>query len=704
MNDQEKKAYQQKYDEAKRKGSPFFPDVLFKDAVVSLVVFLILVGLAYFIGAPLEERANPADTSYTPRPEWYFLFLFQLLKYFPGNLEIIGVFILPTTVILLLLVLPLLDRSPYRHPVKRLGVLGMVTLVTVGIVVLTVLSIQETPPPIEASIGDPVAELYSRNCAGCHGQSITATDGKNLREIITQGSHEGMPAWSGDLTSDQVDALAGFILSPDGSRLFEENCSNCHDYTELVSTNPAEIRKSLEMGANYEPHSTVELTDRNSVIDKVGQAALLNFLLAPDGQRLFEINCASCHGRSVKFSGDEVELTEIISKGGMHLDMPPWRDQLTESEIDTLANYVVEPSAVPNGGTLFRQYCASCHGSRIPQATDVAEAREVIASGGSHETMPVWGEILTTEQMDALVNYTLEAASGIPTQIGEELFVTNCSGCHGSLGEGGPNPTRQGDIIAPISSAEYLKTRDDTTLQSIIAQGQPNFGMSPFGSAYGGPLEDDEINALVAYMRSWEQNPPVELPPEVSINTLSLESPAIYLDLCAQCHGEKGEGKIAPSLISNEFQEKNADQDIFDTINQGHEATTMIGWGEILGAEQIQGLVEYIRELGKNASPTPVGTLASSPTFEKDILPIFQENCNMCHGDLGGWDGSTYESAMTSGDHAPVIVPGDEASSLLAQKILGTHSEGSIMPPSGRLPDEIIQIILDWIAMGAPEN
>jgi len=61
----------------------------------------------------------------------------------------------------------------------------------------------------------------------------------------------------------------------------------------------------------------------------------------------------------------------------------------------------------------------------------------------------------------------------------------------------------------------------------------------------------------------------------------------------------------------------------------------MIGWGEILSAEQIQGLVEYIRELGKNVSQIPVGTPASSPTFVKDILPVFQENCNMCHGDLG---------------------------------------------------------------------
>ena len=100
MNEQEKDRYLAQYQEAKKKGEPFFPDVLFKDAIVSLLVFGALIALAYFVGAPLEARANPADTSYTPRPEWYFLFLFQLLKYFPGSLEVIGVVVLPSVVIL----------------------------------------------------------------------------------------------------------------------------------------------------------------------------------------------------------------------------------------------------------------------------------------------------------------------------------------------------------------------------------------------------------------------------------------------------------------------------------------------------------------------------------------------------------------------------------------------------------------------------
>src|SRR3970040_200242 len=125
MKENEQQEYLEKYRQAKEKGVPFFPDVLFKDAVVALLIFILLVALAYFRGAPLEARANPADTSYTPRPEWYFLFLFQLLKYFPGRLEVVGVVIIPTLAILLLLGLPLLDRSPWRYFTRRPVVTGI---------------------------------------------------------------------------------------------------------------------------------------------------------------------------------------------------------------------------------------------------------------------------------------------------------------------------------------------------------------------------------------------------------------------------------------------------------------------------------------------------------------------------------------------------------------------------------------------------
>ena len=149
MNDKEKQDYLEKYHEQKEHGEPFFPDAIFKDAVVMLLMFLTLAALAYWAGAPLEARADPADSSYTPRPEWYFLFLFQLLKYFPGNLEIIGVVVIPTLAILALFALPFLDRSPRRHFLRRPVVTGITAFMMAGVIFLTILSVREAPPPVE---------------------------------------------------------------------------------------------------------------------------------------------------------------------------------------------------------------------------------------------------------------------------------------------------------------------------------------------------------------------------------------------------------------------------------------------------------------------------------------------------------------------------------------------------------------------------
>jgi len=522
--------------------------------------------------------------------------------------------------------------------------------------------------------------------------------------VIAQGKHEGMPAWSADLSSDQIDALAGFILSPAGSKLFTQNCGDCHEASELVASDPLELKNSLEQGKNYPAHTDQQIANWQETLSQPERTSLLNFLIAPDGQRLFATNCSPCHGSAVAFSGEESELVSIISQGGLHLEMPPWRETLSSSQLDTLASYVVDPISVPAGQDLYNQYCSSCHSERVPRADDVNAAREGIASGGGHETMPVWGNVLTDEQLDALVSYTLSTAKGTSFEVGQKLYLQSCSPCHGDFGEGGANPTRSGDIIAPISTAEYLKTRDDFTLRAIIAQGQPNIGMSPFSTSFGGPLSDEEVDTIIAFMRSWEANPPVELPPEVSSSQIQVSGTQIFAELCAQCHGPKGEGGIGPALDAPKFQDSNTDQNIFDTINLGHEATAMIGWGEILSSDQIQQLVEFIRTLKSGETAPQPTSVPGTVSFSQDILPLFQAECKTCHGSLGGWDGASYESVMTTGIHAPVVIPGDPENSFLAQKMLGTQTVGAVMPPDGMLPDDEIQLVLDWIAAGALDN
>ncbi len=700
MNESEKKTYLEKYKKQKEAGVPFFPDIVFKDAVVSLIVFLILVALAYFVGAPVEARADPNDTSYTPRPEWYFLFLFQLLKYFPGKLEVIGAMILPGLVLLVLLVLPFIDKSSKRHFLNRVFASSSAFVLLVGVGLLTLLAVNEAPPPQAAVVVDNAAALYAANCANCHGAMIDVPPGTDLHQVIAAGNHEGMPAWGGDLSTDEIDALAGFILSPNGSAIFTQSCAICHRQPLVAAGNPIELHRVIDEGLDYPPHKGIPAANWKETLSEADRTELLNFLAAPDGQRLFVINCGGCHGRGVTFSGSEDELRRIISQGGQHLDMPAWRGTLGEADLNILAEYVVNPQATTAGDALFNRYCAACHGERVPSAPDQQSARRMIESGGAHITMPVWGKILTPEQMDALVQYTFEASRGTDLQSGAQLFAENCAACHGQFGEGGPNPGKPGDIIAPISSTNYLNTRDDETIRNIISQGQPDFGMSPFGDANGGPLDSTQIDALVAFIRSWQANPPEISPLPAPTAQPVMTAASIYENLCAQCHGLSGEGASGPALNTAELQDRYSDQALFDLIEKGVPSTAMIGVGGLFTQDQIQGLVLVVRSFQSGT-----GAPSNPPSFIGQVSPIFQINCLLCHNSniaLGGWDATSYDSVMTSGDNAPVVIPGDISNSLLAKRILGTQS--GLMPPTGSLPPAEIQAIMDWIAAGAKND
>ncbi len=125
--------------EEMKTGKPFYPHQVFEDVVGMLILFVILAAVALFVPVPLEDVADPTNADYDPRPEWYFLFLFQLLKYFQGPFEIIGTFVIPTVGMLLLLFLPFLDRSERAVLWKRPIALTVTSVSVIGIVVLTVL-------------------------------------------------------------------------------------------------------------------------------------------------------------------------------------------------------------------------------------------------------------------------------------------------------------------------------------------------------------------------------------------------------------------------------------------------------------------------------------------------------------------------------------------------------------------------------------
>jgi mono/diheme cytochrome c family protein len=248
VDSEQKQRYKERYEAAKQHGVKFFPDIIYKDMIVSFAIFILLLGLATFIGVKAEPPADPNDSSYVPRPEWYFLFLFQLLKYFPGKLEWVGTTVVPLAAVLALLVLPFYDRSPFRHWSKRKFAIGVMGASMVGVVALTFLAAYTTPPQEEFSAAASISEqllagqdLYSIECVECHGSEgeggeITTVEGlegvvvpplnspdfiytrtdQTIYNVIDYGQQDlGMPpfglAYGGELSRAQIDAIVTFM-------------------------------------------------------------------------------------------------------------------------------------------------------------------------------------------------------------------------------------------------------------------------------------------------------------------------------------------------------------------------------------------------------------------------------------------------------------------------------------------------------------
>jgi ubiquinol-cytochrome c reductase cytochrome b subunit len=121
-------------------AEPFYPRQVVVDAAFALVIILILASLAHFVPFDLGPQANPADTHYLPRPEWYYIPIFQWLKYWPGSMSFLGVVVIPGVIAFLFASLPFLDRRMERRPWKRPVAVGAYTFIFLALFGLGYLS------------------------------------------------------------------------------------------------------------------------------------------------------------------------------------------------------------------------------------------------------------------------------------------------------------------------------------------------------------------------------------------------------------------------------------------------------------------------------------------------------------------------------------------------------------------------------------
>lgn len=211
MNQREKEEYLREYAQLKAKGKPFFPYAVAKDGAMAVVVMAIIITMSLVLGAELGSKANPTTTTYVPRPEWYFFFLFEVLRVVkPPSLVPLATIGVPTIGMILLFLLPFYDRGPERRPERR-----PVATIT-GIVVICAMAFltyeganagsptaieMTTPTAVVQAGGTALAEyeagkkvVAQSGCLACHkiGDNGNAGPGPNLSNIASRLPRQGI--------------------------------------------------------------------------------------------------------------------------------------------------------------------------------------------------------------------------------------------------------------------------------------------------------------------------------------------------------------------------------------------------------------------------------------------------------------------------------------------------------------------------------
>jgi menaquinol-cytochrome c reductase cytochrome b/c subunit len=211
VNKREKELYLREYSILKAQGKPFFPYAVAKDAAMACIVMVAIITMSLVLGAELGSKANPTTTTYVPRPEWYFFFLFELLRVIkPPSLVQLATVGIPTLGMILLFLLPFYDRGPERRPERRpiatltgIFVIGAMALLTYeGANAGSPTAIEApTPTAIVRAGGRTLAEyeagklaVAQSGCLSCHKIGDNGNDGPgpNLTHIGSRLPSQGI--------------------------------------------------------------------------------------------------------------------------------------------------------------------------------------------------------------------------------------------------------------------------------------------------------------------------------------------------------------------------------------------------------------------------------------------------------------------------------------------------------------------------------
>ncbi len=374
MNHDWKQKINERYEQELRKGEFFWPDSVFRDAIVALGLVILLLLLATFVGVPNEPKADPADTSYLPRPEWYFLFLFKFLALYGqipllGRVEWLATVVVPLLAIGLLLFLPFIERGRDRHYTKRAIPLAIMALIVVDMVSLTLMAEIPTVAPEDAPLGWKLAVAL---------QPITglAIPGVGLVLLLVlpkihRNATWRTPAWIAGIGSGSMLVLTATILVLYGA------FGPPPEKTEEV---PVTLAEKILAGQDLYSIHCVECHGDD------GKVTVIEGVEGLEGKQISPIN-----SRDVLYTVNDASMVEIIAYGRPDSGMPPLGKQynpegLSKSEIDYIVLFmrymwddrfqppaeVLQPLFPPLAAgevpsyevhiaPIVKRYCISCH-------------------------------------------------------------------------------------------------------------------------------------------------------------------------------------------------------------------------------------------------------------------------------------------------------------------------------------------------------
>ena len=452
----------------------FYPKQVLIDMTFVLVVMGVLGMLAHFVPVMLGSEADPANTRFIPRPEWYFLPMFQWLKYWKGWSTVIGAFIIPAILIGLVFLLPFMDRGLERRPWRRPIPVGGVLIILVGLLWLGMTSRLDdsrdatvaaqlaeqdqqehayfysafrpysAPSPsggVASTSEDPtVAQgkgiFDSHGCSGCHGESGGGAIGPSLKHITAQYPPAQLTALlkapranmtaAGmvplTLDSGQMTALVSYLSSLGGT-------------SAASAAAPPTSRSSSPVPAKAEPDATAEPAKA-----KAGSSS--GEVTVAAGKAVFDSNrCSGCHGQSggggvgpslthITTQYPAAQLTALLKAPRANMKaagMVPLT--LNAADMTALVSYLASLGGTSTASTSVPPGSSSPAPPKAEPDATVAPSKVSAAAAPSASGSTLAGPA------------EHDATAGSSKLKGEAIFKAHgCANCHGTNGVGGTAP------------------------------------------------------------------------------------------------------------------------------------------------------------------------------------------------------------------------------------------------------------------------